>query len=109
MKRILVSLMISSAMLFVSPTMIMADSPSVKKGQKLFKKKFRKTCKFSGVRFARHHTQAEWEMIYDDGEFPNEAKRICPKLQLNKIKKSWWKNIYDFSYLYAKDGKIPKC
>lgn len=84
-------------------------SAGVPKGQKIFKKKFRKSCKFSGVRFARHHTQAEWEDIYDNGEFENEAKRICPRLKINKIKKSWWKEVYEFSYMYAKDGKIPKC
>ncbi len=94
---------------FTMTTITTVASASEKKGQKLFKKKFRKKCKFSGVRFARHHTQGEWEEIYDDGKFAKEAKRICPRLKLKKIKASWWKHIYDFSYLYAKDGKIPKC
>lgn len=93
---------------------IMASTPNVvnadaSKGQKLFKKKFRKKCKFSGVRFARNHTQAKWEDIYNDGKFPEEAKKICPRLKLDKIKPSWWEHVYEFSVKYAKDGVVPKC
>ena len=84
-------------------------SAGAKKGQKIFKKKLRKKCGFSGVRFAKHHTQGEWEEIFDDGKFAIEAKKICPRLKLKKIKPSWWEDIYEFSYMYAKDGKIPKC
>ena len=106
MKKIL-SIFVLAAMTMVTvPTVASAGT---EKGQKLFKKKFRKKCKFSGVRFARHHTQGEWEDLYDDGDFPKEAKKICPRLKLNKIKPSWWKHVYEFSYTYAKDGKIPKC
>ena len=90
------------------PTVSMAGA-SAKKGQKIFKKKFRKACGFSGVRFSRNHTQAEWEEIYDEGKFPDEAKKICPKLNLKKIKKSWWPHVYEFSYKYASDGVVPKC
>jgi hypothetical protein len=81
----------------------------VERGQKIFKKKFRKYCRFSGVKFARNHTRAEWEEIYDNDEFPQEAKRICPRLKLNKIKESWWEDVYEFTYMYAKDGIVPKC
>jgi len=89
-----------------TPTIVTAGE---KKGQKLFKKKLRKKCRFSGVKFARHHTQDEWEEIFDDGNFPKEAKKICPRLKLKKIKPSWWEHIYEFSHMYAKDGKVPKC
>ncbi len=79
-------------------------------GQKLFKRKFRKACRFSGVRFARYHTQDEWEKIYDNGKFPDEAKKICPRLKVDKIKKSWWPHVYDFTYEYAIDSShIPNC
>jgi hypothetical protein len=88
------------------PTLAVAGA---KKGQKLFKKKFRKKCGFSGVRFARNHTQSEWEEIYDNGNFPQEAKKICPRLKLKKIKPSWWQHVYEFSEKYAKDGVVPKC
>jgi len=90
------------------PTVSMAAA-SAKKGQKIFKKKFRKSCGFSGVRFARNHTQAEWEHIYDSGKFQAEAKKICPRLKIEKIKKSWWPHVYEFSHKYASDGMVPKC
>lgn len=80
------------------------------KGQKLFKKKFRKACRFSGVRFARKHTQDEWEDIYDAGKFPAEAKKICPRLKLKKIKSSWWPQVYDFVHEYGKgSAHVPHC
>jgi len=90
------------------PTVSMGGA-NAKKGQKIFKKKFRKACGFSGVRFSRNHTQAEWEEIYEKGKFKDEAKKICPKLNLKKIKKSWWPSVYEFSYKYASDGVVPKC
>ena len=95
--------------LFVTATIPTSAVAGAKKGQKIFKKKFRKKCGFSGVRFARNHTQAEWEEIYDSGKFPMEAKKICPRLKLKKIKPSWWEDIYEFSEKYAKDGIVPKC
>jgi hypothetical protein len=102
-------LMILAAAIFVTaavPTTVMA---SAKKGQRVFKKKMRKECGFSGVKFARHHTQAEWEEIYEDHRLKEEAQKICPRLKVNKIKESWWKHLYDFVYKYALDGAIPKC
>ncbi len=93
----------------VTAAMPTAASANAKKGQKIFKKKFRKKCGFSGVRFARNHTQAEWETIYEKGKFQSEAKKICPRLKLKKIKKKWWKNVYEFTYKYASDGMVPKC
>jgi len=106
MKKLLTVLALS---FFIAASMPTMASAGVKKGQKLFKKKFRKKCGFSGVRFARNHTQAEWENIYDKGKFPAEAKKICPRLDLKKIKSKWWKDIYKFSKKYASDGVVPKC
>ncbi len=106
MRRIIIMAVLSFFMMVSLPTAASADA---NKGQKIFKKKFRKKCKFSGVKFARHHTQAEWEEIYDDGKFPDEAKKICPRLKLDKIKASWWEPVYEFSVKYAKDGVVPKC
>jgi len=106
MKKIITIITLTIFIMVSLPTVATAGA---KKGQKLFKKKMRKKCGFSGVRFSRHHTQGEWEEIYDDGKFQKEAKKICPRLKLKKIKPSWWKHIYEFSYTYAKDGKIPKC
>ena len=106
MKKVLVIALLA---IFGSLSLTTTVSADAKDGQKIFKKKFRKGCKFSGVKFARHHTQGEWESIWDDGKFPEEAKKICPKLDIGKIKDEWWEDIYDFSYMYASDGVIPKC
>ncbi|MCF6206198.1 MAG: hypothetical protein L3J47_04790 [Sulfurovum sp.] len=80
---------------------------SVKKGKRIYKKRMYKKCGFSAVKFARHHTQLEWENIYEKGDFPKEAQIICPRLEQEKIKKKSWKDLYDFSYKYAKDGVAP--
>lgn len=106
MKKIFTALLLSFFVTAAIPTSTMAGS---KKGQKIFKKKFRKKCGFSGVRFARNHTQLEWEEIWDEGMFQNEAKKICPRLDIKKIKPKWWKHVYEFSHKYASDGIVPKC
>jgi len=106
MKKILTILALAFLVTAAMPTVASANA---KKGQKIFKKKFRKKCGFSGVRFARNHTQAEWEDIYEKGKFKSEAKKICPRLKVEKIKKKWWKDVYQFSYKYASDGMVPKC
>jgi hypothetical protein len=102
-------LMILGLVFFVIATVPTIATAGAKKGQKLFKKKFRKKCGFSGVRFARSHTQHEWENIYQAGKFPAEVKKICPRLKLDKIKSSWWQHVYQFSVKYASDGVVPKC
>ncbi|WP_295421551.1 hypothetical protein [Sulfurovum sp.] len=106
-RKKLFTIVISS--FFITATIPTFAVAGAKRGQKIFKKKFRKKCGFSGVRFARNHTQAEWEEIYEEGKFSQEAKKICPRLKLEKIKNSWWKDVYDFSEKYAKDGIVPKC
>ena len=106
MKKLLTILALS---FFVAATIPTVASANSKKGQRLFKKKFRKKCGFSGVRFARNHTQYEWEKLKDAGKFKQEAKKICPRLKLKKIKSKWWKHVYDFTHKYASDGMVPKC
>ena len=107
MKKLVTVLSVVAFAMVSTPTVA---SASVSKGQKIYKKKMRKYCGFSGVRFARHHTQDEWEAFYDDGEFQEETKRICPKLPLKKIKKSWWDHLYEFTYEYGEGGShVPKC
>lgn len=103
------TILVFAVITIISMPTVAAAATGAKKGQKIFKKKFRKKCGFSGVRFARNHTQGEWEEIYDEGAFQKEAQKICPRLQVDKIKPSWWKHVYEFSYTYAKDGKVPKC
>ncbi|WP_373031508.1 hypothetical protein [Sulfurovum sp.] len=107
MKKLVTALTLVAFAMVSTPTVATA---SVAKGQKIYKKKMRKYCGFSGVRFAREHTQDEWEEIYEDGEFKAETKRLCPKLNIKKIKKSWWDSVYEFTYEYGTGGShVPKC
>jgi len=106
MKKIMTVLALAAFTMVSTPTIATAGA---KKGQKIFKRNFRKYCRFSGVKFSRKHTQDEWEELWDADKFQDETKKICPKLKLKKIKDSWWEDVYEFSYKYASDGVIPKC
>jgi hypothetical protein len=79
----------------------------VKKGQKLYMKKMKASCGFSGAKFAAKHTQDEWEALNGAGKFAEEAAKVCPGL---KLKDKYVPHIYDFSYEYASDsGNVPSC
>ena len=56
MKKLVTALSLVAFAMVSTPTVATA---SVAKGQKIFKKKMRKYCGFSGVKFARMHTQDE--------------------------------------------------
>lgn len=82
-------------------------SADVKKGQKIYLKKLKAACGFSGAKFAHQHTQDEWEAIKGSGKFAAEVKKLCPKSQL---KEKYVQDVYDFAYEYAKDsGNVPSC
>jgi len=106
MRRAMLVMFTAVFAMISTTSVVSADSNT---GQKIFKKKFRKKCGFSGVKFARHHTQGEWEELWENGKFKEEVKKICPRLKIEDIKESWWEHVYDFSYEYASDGIIPKC
>ncbi len=78
-----------------------------KKGQKIYLKKLKSKCGFSGAKFAHKHTQDEWEAIKESGKFGAEVTKICPNATL---KPKYENDVYDFSYHYAKDsGNVPSC
>ena len=82
-------------------------SADVKKGQKLYMKKMKAACGFTGAKFAAKHTQDEWEAIKGAGKFAEEAAKICPGV---KLKDKYIPHLYDFSYEYASDsGNVPSC
>ena len=110
MKKIMLALSLLIFMGLNTPVAAASHSTQLNKGQKIYKKKMRKYCGFSGVRFARHHTPDEWEEIWDDGKFQEETKKICPRLKLEKIKKSWWEPVYEFAHEYGQGGShVPHC
>lgn len=82
-------------------------SADIKKGQKIYLKKLKAKCGFSGAKFAHKHTQDEWEAINGAGKFAAEVKKLCPEAT---IKAKYVPHVYDFVYEYAKDsGNIPSC
>jgi len=107
MTKLLKIALASALVLGVASTTATAD---IVKGQKLYSKKLKKACGFSGSKFAAKHTQDEWESIKEEGNFKSEIGNICPNANLDKIKDSWINHIYDFSYEYASDsGNVPSC
>ena len=76
------------------------------KGQKLFIKKMKKSCGFSGGVMAKKHTQGEWKAIQDAGKLNDEMIKICPNAK--PLKEKYVSHVYDFLYNYASDsGNVP--
>jgi hypothetical protein len=77
------------------------------KGKKLYQKKLKAACGFTGAKFAAKHTQDEWEKIKGAGQFAAEVTKICPKAT---IKDKYVPAVYDFAYEFASDsGNVPSC
>jgi hypothetical protein len=83
-------------------------SADVAKGQKLYQKKLKKKCGFSGAKMAGLHSQFEWEDINDEGKLLEEIQKQCPKVK--NLKEKYLEHLYDFFYEYANDsGNVPSC
>ena len=97
------------AALFAFAVVGTTASADVAKGQKLYSKKIKGACSFTGAKFAASHTQDEWEEIKEAGKFATEMKTLCPKLE-KSYKDKWDQDLYDFAYEYASDsGNVPSC
>jgi len=84
-------------------------SADVKKGQKLYMKKMKASCGFSGAKFAAKHTQDEWDEIGVDG-MAKEIKKLCPKVKDKALKSKYLKDYFDFAHDFASDsGNVPSC
>lgn len=104
MKKRISTISISMLLIFLFPSQ---STASAALGKKTYKKKLHKACGFSSVKFARNHTQGEWEAIYEAGKLPQEAQKICPKLDLTTVKSERWEDIYQYVTKYALDGLAP--
>jgi hypothetical protein len=83
-------------------------SADVAKGQKLYSKKLKKACGFSGAKMAAKHSQDEWEAKKDS--LADEIKSICPKVKGKALKGKYLPHYYDFFYEFANDsGNVPSC
>jgi len=97
------------AAVFTAAALGTTATADVKKGMKIYSKKLKGACGFTGAKFAAKHTQDEWENIKNSGKFADEVVKICPKAA-GKYKSKWDNDLYDFSYKYASDsGEVPSC
>jgi len=94
---------VAFAALFGTALLTTSATADINKGKKIYMKKLKAPCGFSGAKFAVKHTQDEWEKIKGAGKFRDEIIKICPKAKnIN--------DLYDFSYEYASDsGNVPSC
>jgi len=105
MKTLLKLAFASAVALSLTTTTAMADTA---KGQKLYSKKLKKACGFSGAKMAAKHSQDEWEALKDG--LGAEIKTICPKVKDKALKGKYMGHYYDFFYEYANDsGNVPSC
>ena len=105
--KLLKIVLAGSLILGFSATTLLADA---NKGQKLFVKKYKSDCGFSGDKFAAKHSQDEWETIMQAGKFKEELLKICPKVKEADVKDKYIQHLYDFSYKFANDsGNVPSC
>ncbi|WP_458700506.1 cytochrome C [Sulfurospirillum sp. 1307] len=103
LKRLLTLLFAAVVSLsFVSTTAF----AGVAKGQKIFIKKLKKPCGFTGGVMAKKHTQAEWKALNEAGKINEEIVNICPKAK--PLKDKYVTHVYQFLYNYASDsGNVP--
>ena len=91
----------------VATTIVMADAA---KGQRLYTKKLKSVCSFSGTKMAAKHTQDEWKEIKDAGKLKDEIKKLCQNTPDKALKDKFIKHYFDFFYKYASDsGNVPSC
>lgn len=120
MKKILLSVLlfiIPHTLTVASETISLTDShppqesaaKQAKIGKKVFRKKLRKRCGFTGAKFAQMHTIEEWQALKEEGSFRIEIYKICPKTT-TVLRDNWIEPLYEFSKTYASDsGKFPSC
>ena len=78
------------------------------KGQKLYSKKLKKSCGFSGAKMAGTHTQDEWKEINEEGSLLEEIQKQCPEVK--GLKEKYLPHLYDFFHNYGSDsGNAPSC
>ncbi len=89
-------------------------SADADKGMRIYQKKLKSVCGFSGAVFAAKHTQDEWAEAKDNGELGKVMTEACPAgkdfFDSSKFKKKFSSHLYDFVYDFASDsGNIPSC
>lgn len=107
MKNMIKLALAALIMLTMSASTLNAD---VTKGQKLYLKKLKSSCKMNGAKMAAKHSQGEWEEINEEGKMADEIKSICPSVADKALKGKYLPHYYDFFHEYANDsGNVPSC
>jgi len=105
MKKLVKVALAATLLLSLGATTASADSA---KGQKLYKKKLKSACGFSGADMAGKHTQEEWEEKKDT--LAEEIKHLCPSVKDKALKAKFMPHYYDFFHNFASDsGNVPSC
>ena len=105
MKKFFAFLLVAIVTVSFASTPVFADAA---KGQKIFIKKMKKPCGFTGGDMAKKHTQKEWKVFNDSGNLNEEMLKECPSAK--PLKESYLPHVYDFLYNYASDsGNVPAC
>ena len=91
-----------------------AANADADKGKRIYQKKLKSVCGFSGAVFAAKHTQDEWAEAKDNGELGKVMTEVCPAgkdfFDSAKFKKKFSSHLYDFVHDFASDsGNIPSC
>jgi len=73
---------------------------------KIFKKKMRKGCRSTAIKFSRSHTRHQWQIIQKNDLLRREAKVLCPHLDTSLLSNKDWNKIYSFVIENAKDNPI---
>ena len=91
-----------------------AASADADKGMRIYQKKLKSVCGFSGAVFAAKHTQDEWAEAKEISELGKVMTEACPAgadfFDSAKFKKKFSSHLYDFVHDFASDsGNIPSC
>jgi hypothetical protein len=77
-------------------------------GQKIFRKKLRRVCRFTAAHFSQMHTVGEWQYLKNSSQFRIEIYKTCPKSK-HILKKQWIEPLFALAVIYAKDtGQYPE-
>ena len=107
MKLLKITLM-AACLVLGAQSMYASDAQDIKKGQKLFIKKYKNACGFNGGVMAGKHSQDEWEYLYENDGLVDEMKSICPNIQ--DVPEKYLPFLFKFYFEYANDsGNVPSC
>ena len=91
-------------------TIITSASADSNKGQKLYSKKLKSNCGFTGAVMAGKHTQDEWDEIGSGDNLKDEIKKLCPNVKDKALKDKYLPHYLDFFKEFGSDsGNVPSC